>query len=137
MTLQIGKLLRDARNLAGLTQKQLAKKIIGEIDYTYIGKIERDELYPSLKILEKISNALNLPVIYFFSETENSDIKNYSPDKYNLIKLIRELPEEDVPLLLEIINILIKHKKITSYKISPKYPALKVADRKSAYKKSN
>jgi transcriptional regulator with XRE-family HTH domain len=39
----IGQTLRAFRQRKGLTQKELASKIQGEVDYSYIGKIERGE----------------------------------------------------------------------------------------------
>ncbi|MEA1964781.1 MAG: helix-turn-helix transcriptional regulator, partial [Candidatus Aerophobetes bacterium] len=40
------------RRKSGLTQKVFAQHI-GKVNYTYIGKIERGEQYPSLKMLKK------------------------------------------------------------------------------------
>jgi transcriptional regulator with XRE-family HTH domain len=46
----IGQTLRAFRQRKGLTQKELASKIQGEVDYSYIGKIERGEQLPALKL---------------------------------------------------------------------------------------
>ena len=50
----MGERLRKLRKNLGLTQKEFAEKVPGKVDYTYIGKIERGQQYPSLKMLEKI-----------------------------------------------------------------------------------
>ena len=47
----IGQRLRELRQRKGLTQKDLSLKVRGKIDYSYIGKIERGEQLPSLKML--------------------------------------------------------------------------------------
>lgn len=52
--MRIGKKMKELRKKLGLTQKGFAQNIDGKVDYTYIGKIERGEQYPSLKMLEKI-----------------------------------------------------------------------------------
>ncbi|MDE2485479.1 MAG: helix-turn-helix domain-containing protein [candidate division NC10 bacterium] len=43
MKTQIGRRLRRIRRMRDLTQKELANTIVGRVDYTYIGKIERGE----------------------------------------------------------------------------------------------
>ena len=65
---EIGQRLRRIRRMRNLTQKELANKIVGKVDYTYIGKIERGEQLPSLKILRKLSEALAVPLAYFFQD---------------------------------------------------------------------
>ena len=47
----IGQKLRELRQRKGLTQKELARTVRGKVDYSYIGKIERGEQLPSLKVL--------------------------------------------------------------------------------------
>ena len=53
---EIGEKLRKLRNEKGLTQKELSNKIA--IDYSYIGKIERGEQLPSIKMLIRLSQIL-------------------------------------------------------------------------------
>ncbi|MCZ7625723.1 MAG: helix-turn-helix transcriptional regulator [Candidatus Methylomirabilis sp.] len=65
LTIQIGRRLRRIRRMRNLTQKEVANKIVGRVDYTYIGKIERGEQLPSLKVLEKLSDALAAPLAFF------------------------------------------------------------------------
>ena len=52
------------RKRLGLTQKQVAELV--KVDYTYIGKIERNDQYPSVKMLDKIGRAFNKPLSYWF-----------------------------------------------------------------------
>ena len=61
LKVEIGKRLKRLRLQKGSTQKELAAKVRGGLDYTYIGKIERGEQLPSLKILIKISEAKRSP----------------------------------------------------------------------------
>jgi len=66
--MNVGDRLKKLRKSFGLTQKQFASRIPGKIDHTYIGKIERGYQYPSLRMLEKIGRAYNVPLGYFFRE---------------------------------------------------------------------
>ncbi|MBI5183021.1 MAG: helix-turn-helix transcriptional regulator, partial [Nitrospinae bacterium] len=49
----IGGRLKRIRKERGLTQKKLVEVIKGKIDYSYIGKIERGEQLPSIKVLKR------------------------------------------------------------------------------------
>ena len=54
----IGSRLREARNIAKLTQEQLAEKV--GIGTTYISDIERGAKFPSLSLFIKIVDALGV-----------------------------------------------------------------------------
>lgn len=54
----IGKQLQNARKRAGLTQTEVAKKADTQVNH--YAKIERGEVTPSLKMLEKIVKALGV-----------------------------------------------------------------------------
>ncbi|GAH98185.1 unnamed protein product, partial [marine sediment metagenome] len=48
ITIKLGERLREFRQGLNLTQAQFAEPIPGKCDYSYIGKIERNQQYPSL-----------------------------------------------------------------------------------------
>jgi len=116
MTETVGKRLRKIRKDLGLTQKEFAQKVPGKVDYTYIGKIERGEQYPSLKMLEKIGKAFSVPLGYFFEDHKflrwlnllPSEIKNLIQDKerQDLLRLSQRLSRRDLSLVTQIISIL-------------------------------
>lgn len=54
----VGTNVRRARNAAGLTQEQVA--LDAEIDLTYMGAIERGTRNPSVLVLARIAEALNI-----------------------------------------------------------------------------
>lgn len=64
----VGKRLKVLRKRLGLTQKEFAEALSGKIDYTYVGKLERGGQYPSLKLLERISEAFDIKMGYFFED---------------------------------------------------------------------
>jgi transcriptional regulator with XRE-family HTH domain len=114
LSVEIGKRIKKLRTENGLTQKQLAARIRGCPDYTYIGKIERGEQLPSIKILLKIGEALSVPVSHFFQELNGStDITPSAPGLKSgvatdhagdLRKALSELHDDDMPLIVEIIR---------------------------------
>lgn len=63
---EIGLTLRRLRLEQGATQKELAQQVAGGMDATYIGKIERGEQLPSLKVLLRLGKALHVSVSEFF-----------------------------------------------------------------------
>ena len=63
---EIGLTLQRLRHEKGWTQKGLAQQVAGGVDTTYVGKIERGDQLPSLKILMRLGKALNVPVNAFF-----------------------------------------------------------------------
>jgi transcriptional regulator with XRE-family HTH domain len=131
---KIGEKLRTLRKRLGLTQKQFAAWIEGKVDYTYIGRIEREEQYPSLKLLERIGKSFSTPLSYFF---ENNtilhnlnllpvEVKNLLEDKkkQDLLRTSQRLSERDLDLITQIIRILSQKKPL---------PYFQVAEKKSEY----
>ncbi len=119
--MSIGEKLRSLRKKLGLTQKEFASRIKGKVDYTYIGKVERGEQYPSVKMLERIAKSFSVPLSYFFEEESITgllelfpeDIKNLLKDKrrQKLLRASERLDERDLSLLLRIIDVLVQTRK--------------------------
>ena len=112
----MGERLRKLRKNLGLTQKEFAEKVPGKLDYTYIGKIERGQQYPSLKMLEKIAKAFSVPLGYFCDEEMPSQLLNLLPsdiqsliqdeERQDLLKLSQRLTRRDFGLLMQILSTL-------------------------------
>lgn len=58
LSIAFGKVLRDCRERAGLSQENLADA--AELDRTYIGMLERGQRQPTLETLFRIAAALNV-----------------------------------------------------------------------------
>ncbi|HLE16750.1 MAG TPA: helix-turn-helix transcriptional regulator [Syntrophales bacterium] len=144
---EIGKRLKSLRLHKGSTQKELAAKVRGGLDYTYIGKIERGEQLPSLKILIKISEALSVSVGYFFlgeavpavNEMPAAELKLIVKDERGrkLLKALKLLHDDDIPLLFEIVKVLIRHRNVATRKLSDTLgeEALMAAEEEAPYGK--
>jgi len=115
----LGRRLKRLRKEKGLTQKELASKVREGLDYTYIGKIERGEQLPSLKILSAISEVLDVPLRYFFREEEAGAADIFANELrtligeekgFALIRALRLLHPDDISLVTEIIGVLHRHR---------------------------
>jgi len=90
--------------------------VAGKVDYTYIGKMERGEQYPSLKMLERIGKAFSVPLGYFFEDHSflksldllPGEVKDLLRDRkrQDLLKMSRELSARDLDLVMQVVNIL-------------------------------
>ena len=56
--LKFGKRVRKARNLIGLSQEELAHE--ADSNRTYISDVERGTRNPSIEVVERIAQALNV-----------------------------------------------------------------------------
>ncbi len=72
-----GKAIRIVRTARRLSQKDLAEKV--SIDQSHISLLERDLREPSLKVLEAISEALEVPVyLLVLLGSEQQDLRGIS-----------------------------------------------------------
>lgn len=126
--MKIGNRIRKLRKRLGLTQKEFAECVPGKVDYTYIGKMERDQQYPSIKMLQKIGMAFSVPLSYFFEDNAflNSskllpiDIKDLLKDtrKQDLLRTAQTLNSRDLDLVMQIINILTQKKPVEGLQLA-------------------
>jgi len=134
----IGKRLKALRKKIGLTQKQFAERVEGKVDYTYIGKIEREEQYPSLKMLEKIGKAFSVPLGYFFEDETSleslallpQELRELLKDKkrQNLLKKSQILAERDLSLVIQIMDILSQTAPSKAFLVAEKKAEYKTID---------
>ncbi len=120
--MNLGERIRKLRKRLGLTQKEFAGRVVGKVDYTYIGRMERGEQYPSIKMLKKIGKAFGVPLSYFFQDNSilNSlnllpgEIKDLLKDRkrQDLLRGSKELNAGDLDLVMQIINILAQKKPL-------------------------
>lgn len=98
----VGEGIRYFRKLRGLSQEELANR--AGVHETYIGKLERSEKVCSVEVLSKITYALDLSMVEFFSYVQPMS------------------GEEEQSVLSEIVN------KLRSRSISEQRKILKVID---------
>lgn len=68
-----GETLKYCRRITGITVVELANRM--NIDKSYIYRWEKNEMFPTLKYILKIANALELPAEYLiFGDPEHRDL---------------------------------------------------------------
>lgn len=73
--MNLGESIRDVRLRAGLTQKHICERV--EIAQGYYSIIETGKGEPSIAVLQKIADALGVPLYFiFWQATQKKDIKN-------------------------------------------------------------
>lgn len=79
-----GKAIHTVRKQKKLSQKDFSK-LVG-IDQSYLSMIENNKKRPSTKLLDKISESLEvpIPILFFFSLSEN-DIPNHKKELFRLV----------------------------------------------------
>lgn len=98
----LGRRIRTLRTIKGLTQQELGNK--ADVDYKFVGEIERGNMNPSFKVLVKISRVLDieLPEILRF-EQETSDSKEL---QNRITKILNDLPVEKLQHVLMLLRVL-------------------------------
>ncbi|MEI6608196.1 MAG: helix-turn-helix transcriptional regulator [Deltaproteobacteria bacterium] len=98
----LGRRIRTLRTAKGLTQQELGHR--ADVDYKFIGEIERGNMNPSFKVLVKIATTLDveLPEILRF-EREISDQKELESRIAKIIKTLSVEKLQNVLMLLRII----------------------------------
>lgn len=70
--MDIGSKIRHCRIKVGLTQKELALK--SNISRSYLGDVEKNRYHASVETLQKISNALRIPISELLSTEEKLEM---------------------------------------------------------------
>lgn len=81
MIILIGQKIKDRREYLNLSQRELAE---GLCTQALISKIEQGKIKPSSKIIQQLSNRLQVPTSYFFRENSNhksSDIQTFEENQ--------------------------------------------------------
>lgn len=93
----LGERIKKVREEKELTQEDLDE--LTGLHYTYISKIEAGKKQPSLKSLEKITEALGVSLSQLFKEKQDTAIKS-SFDK--LLKIFENRTSSEINLIIEL-----------------------------------
>ncbi|RME87393.1 MAG: XRE family transcriptional regulator [Planctomycetota bacterium] len=104
----IGRRIWKLRKDRGLTQEVLAEQ--SQINPSFLGCIERGTKCPTLRVLERIRKALDVPYsdLFDFSEFQHQGHRDSLREKFAL--LIQNLNHEDLALLDGILDSFISQK---------------------------
>lgn len=104
-----GKKLRDAREVKGFSQAELARQISSH--HSIIGKYERDEVKPTVDVIKKLADVLDTTISFLMGETENQDVFK-DPVMFKRMADIESLPEKDKECLLLTVDNFIRATKM-------------------------
>ena len=110
---QIGGKITEIRLAQKLTQAQLAEKV--DLSVVTISRMERGVSFPSLKTIEKIANALDVPLWEFFCFDEHKPKDaDFERELSKLISFLRTLKKQDIILIHRVLKIVWKSLKESS-----------------------
>lgn len=98
LAVRVGRRLFACRRERGLTQQQLARKL--KIRSDTLSRIERGQHTASLQTLERISLALDIPLVVFFEDTSLP-----GSDLTSIKEYLRELTTEERQLVLRVLRL--------------------------------
>ncbi|MBC8233970.1 helix-turn-helix transcriptional regulator [bacterium] len=88
---KLGKTIKSLRIETGLKQKELAEKI--GISPNYLSLIENDKREPSISLIEKIAEVLNIPASYIMWHALERP-KNLPQEQINFYDTMKDLLSE-------------------------------------------
>lgn len=98
----VGEGIRHFRKQRGLSQEELASK--AELHETYIGKLERSEKVCSVVVLAKITNALDLSMVEFFSYIQPVIGEERESPLAEIVDRLRSRSETEQKRILKVID---------------------------------
>lgn len=98
----LGKRIRQLRNLCGISQEELAFK--AHISTTYLGQLERAEKSPTVDILDRISNALEISLCDLFNFEHEVPAANSAVSLNKINAQLSSLSEKELAEILKLIR---------------------------------
>ena len=105
----IGSKIRELRIKRSLTQEELAHR--SDLHTTFIAHIESGRKVCSVKSLQKIASALNIPVFVLLQTDRIPSVTKYDPHTEKLLSLIRDKSDADKQFLISIASSLFERDK--------------------------
>ncbi|MBQ4538967.1 MAG: helix-turn-helix transcriptional regulator [Oscillospiraceae bacterium] len=104
----IGSRVKRLRLESGLSQEQLALK--SDITTVYLGQIERNEKNPTVKLVERIANALGLSLSEFFDDRDR--VAEHDKILNSIIFELKDLSDDEKSEMLKLIRQVLKFKVV-------------------------
>lgn len=98
----IGKRIKEARKLKGLTQIQLADKI--GVTPSSITNYENETSHPKEQILYDLMNALSVDANFLFQDALHFSQPSFTPEEQSIIDTYRLLSDTEKKLFKEILH---------------------------------
>ncbi|NOX25065.1 MAG: helix-turn-helix transcriptional regulator [Deltaproteobacteria bacterium] len=98
----LGNRIRSLRTVKGWTQQELGAE--ADINYKFLGEIERGQQNPSFNVLLKISEALGVELTEFFRLWQEITDRKELESRIN--QILKSMPTENLAQLLSILRML-------------------------------
>ncbi len=98
----LGDFIRNQRRLADLSQRELAR--IAEVSDAYLSQIERGLHEPSVRVVNALSSALNIPSDKLFGFLGRQDSSEAEPATESAILTDDRLSDAQKQSLLDVLN---------------------------------
>jgi len=98
----LGRRIRSLRNTKGWTQQELGER--ADINYKFLGEIERGMQNPSFNILEKIATALEIPPLELFRFEH--EVSNRKEIEKQIVRILKTIPDNDVRQIFMLLRVL-------------------------------
>jgi transcriptional regulator with XRE-family HTH domain len=103
-----GKKLRECREAKKLSQAELARQI--NAHHSIIGRYERDEVKPTVDVVKKLADILNVTAGFLLGDSEEAGLFK-DPVMLRRVKDISSLNEEDKKCILANIDAFLRDAK--------------------------
>jgi len=104
----MGSRIKNLRLESGLSQEQLALK--SDITTVYLGQIERNEKNPTVKLVERIANALGLSLSELFDDRNR--VAEHDKILNSIIFELKDLSDDEKGEMLKLIRQVLKFKVV-------------------------
>lgn len=98
----IGQNIKNIRKSKGFSMDKI-KEITG-LSKSTISDLENDKSSPTVETLEKIANALEVPIETFFRLNQLTEEKNYDKDLYMIAKIREKMTDKDKEKMMRILE---------------------------------
>jgi transcriptional regulator with XRE-family HTH domain len=103
--LLLGKRIRRLRKAKKWTQEKLGER--AELNYKFLGEIERGKQNPSIVTLIKLADALEISIAEFFNFENSKNFSKSNIDNFNradiekeIFKIIKNISDKDISQVL-------------------------------------
>ena len=98
----LGARIKEMRKARGLTQERLAEMV--DIEQKHVSRIELGKNYPTIDRLEKLAEALNVPLTGFFDFLH---LENDGERAMNIEEMLKELDKDSRKMAYKMIKAII------------------------------
>lgn len=104
--------IKKLRKNKGLAQKQLAGMV--GINTTHLSRLETGRYLPSIEVLKKLADALQVTTDYLLSDTDDEaeEIKIQDQSFIDKIRLLDSLDEKEKETVINVIDAMLTKKKM-------------------------